>query len=49
MAGGNHPLEQTWQIYLHYPYTPYLSQGKSYSTEAYQSLCEFATVEDFWR
>jgi len=43
---AEHPLQQPWQLYLHYPT---LTQSlESYGKEAYQALCEFSTVEGFW-
>jgi len=48
-SGGpevEHPLQQPWQLYLHYPT---ITQSlESYGKEAYQALCEFSTVEGFW-
>lgn len=44
--GQDHPLQQPWQLYLHYPTVTQALE--SYGKEAYQALCEFSTVEGFW-
>jgi hypothetical protein len=46
---AEHPLQQPWQLYLHYPTITTITQSlESYGKEAYQALCEFSTVEGFW-
>ena len=43
---NDHPLHRQWHFYLHHPL--YTSTTEKYGSAAYESLCCFQSVEDFW-
>lgn len=47
MAQTEHILQHQWSFYLHYP--TFSLNTRNYSSQAYEKLCSFHTVEGFWR
>jgi translation initiation factor 4E len=47
LPSPSHPLHRNWSFFVHYPL--YTSTTESYNQSAYHKLCEFQSVENFWR
>lgn len=42
----NHTLQHKWTFYLHYPI--FSMDTRNYSSQAYDKICDFSSVERFW-
>lgn len=47
MGETEHILQHKWSFFLHYP--TFSLNTRNYSSQAYEELCDFHTVEGFWR